>query len=192
MTTESLAQNQQTGEDQMSNIIDAAQLTHPISHAEDVDMPSNPATLRPDTHDIDIDTPRRRIGCRCRKWAVSTQTASQFNKRKCAACTMCGNQFTPGEQRLQQWTNRNTQRAYVHAHGITGGIGRDHELVSKAATDNEARDTVVRFRDSGHRRPQLWKWSSPFTSKWMTTPLKPPTTTTDCSTGRKHFATMTR
>ena len=76
---------------------------------------------------------------------------------------MCGNQFTPGEQRLQQWANRNTQRAYVHAHGITGGIGRDHERVSKAATDNEARDTVVPFRDSGHRRPQLWKWSSPFT-----------------------------
>ena len=149
MTTESLAQNQQTGEDQMSNIIDAAQLTHPISHAEDVDMPSNPATLRPDTHDIDIDTPRRRIGCRCRKWAVSTQTASQFNKRKCAACTMCGNQFTPGEQRLQQWTNRNTQRADVHAHGITGGIGRDHELVSKAATE----------RSEGHRRPLPGQWT---------------------------------
>ena len=45
------------------------QLTHPISQDDDVEMP--PAPL---THDIA--TPRRRIGGRCRKWAVSTQHPS--------------------------------------------------------------------------------------------------------------------
>ena len=73
MTTEPSAQYQQNGEDQWSHITDAAQLTNPVSRAEDIDMPSNPATPRPDTHDIA--TPRRRIGGRCRKWVVSTQTA---------------------------------------------------------------------------------------------------------------------
>ena len=79
---ESLAQYQRTGECRMAHIIDAAQLTHPISRAEDIDLPSNLVTPRPDTDDIA--TPRRRIGGRCRKWAVSTQATS---KRKCAACT---------------------------------------------------------------------------------------------------------
>ena len=70
MVTESRAQYQQTGECHVAHIIDAAQLTHPISSAEDADMQLNPATPRPDTHDIA--TPRRSIGGRCRRWAVST------------------------------------------------------------------------------------------------------------------------
>ena len=61
---------------------------------------------------------------------------------------MCGNQFTASEPRLQQWGNRDTQRAYVHAQCITSGIGRDHELVPKNPTDAEARDSVARLRDS--------------------------------------------
>ena len=144
--TEPLAQYQRTGEGQMSRITDAAQLNHPLSRADDVDLPSAPATPRPDTRELA--TSRRRIGGRCHKWAVSTQNASQPNKRKCASCTMCGQQFTPGEPRLQQWANRDKQRAYVHAQCVTGGIGRDHELVAKAPTDNEARDTFIRLRDS--------------------------------------------
>ena len=91
MVTESLAKYQQTGECRVAHIIDPAQLTHPISSAEDVYMHPNPATPRPDMHDIA--TPQRRIGGRCRKWAVSTQAA---NKRKCAACTICSLQFSPG------------------------------------------------------------------------------------------------
>ena len=60
MVTESLSQYQQTGKCRMAHIIDAARLTHPISSTEDADMQPNPATPRPDTHDIA--TPRRRIG----------------------------------------------------------------------------------------------------------------------------------
>ena len=48
MVTESSAQYQQTG----NCLSDAAQLTHPISSAEDVNMQPNPATPCPDTHDI--------------------------------------------------------------------------------------------------------------------------------------------
>ena len=84
MVTEALAQYQQIGECHMAHIIEAAQLTHPTSSTDEVDMQPNPSTPRPDTHDIA--TPRRRIGGRCRTCAVSTQADS---KRKCAACTMC-------------------------------------------------------------------------------------------------------
>ena len=115
----------------MAHIIDAAQMTHPVSSAEDIEM-------------HDIATPRRRIGGRCHKWAVSTQAT---NKRNCAACTMCSLQFTPGEPRPQQWANRNAQRAYVHAQCVTGGIQAGHELVPKTPTDTEARDAVLRIRD---------------------------------------------
>ena len=83
-----------------------------------------------------------------RKWAVSTQNQSQSNKHKCAACTMCGHQLTPGEQRLQQWANNDAQRAYVHGQCITGCIGLDHELVPKVPADIEARDAVIHLRDS--------------------------------------------
>ena len=160
MVTESLAQYQQTGECRMAHITDAAQLTHPISCADDVDMTPAPVSPRSDTHGIATATAARRIiGGRCRKWAVSTQDPSQSNKRKCAACTRCGHQFTPGEPRLQQWSNRNAQRAYVHAQCIKGGLKDDHELVAKTATDREAVDTVIRLRDSvfnaaaSHPRP---------------------------------------
>ena len=61
---------------------------------------------------------------------------------------MCGNKFTPGEPRLQQWANRDAQRNHVHAQCITSGIGRDHELVPKVPADIEAMDSVIRLRDS--------------------------------------------
>ena len=144
--TEPLAQYQLAGEGQMSHITDAAQLTHLLSRADDVDMLSAPATPRANTHDIA--TSRRRIGGRCRKWAVSTQTASQSNKRKGATCTMCGQQFTAGEPRLQQWANRSTQRHYVRAKSVTGGNDQDHELVPKVPGDHGARDTLIRLRNS--------------------------------------------
>ena len=159
LIAESRAEYQQIGDDQpaatstselgecrMAHIIDAAKLTHPISSAEDADMQPNPATPRPDTHDIA--TPRRSIGGRCRKWVVSAQDPSQSNKRKCAACMMCSEQFTPGEPRLQQWGSRDTQRAYVHALCFTGGLKTDYELLPKNPTDTEARDSVIRLRDS--------------------------------------------
>ena len=144
--TESLAQYQRTGEYSMTHIIDAAQLTHPISSAEDADMQPNPTTPRPDTHDIA--TPRRSIGGRCRKWVVSTQDPSLTNKRKCAACMTCSKQFTPGEPRLQQWGCRDAQRAYVHAQCIKGGLKTSHEFFPKNPTDTEAMDSVIRLRDS--------------------------------------------
>ena len=61
---------------------------------------------------------------------------------------MRGQNFTPCEPLLQQWAIRDTQRHYVHAQRITGGIGEDHELYRKVATDSEAFETVKRFRDS--------------------------------------------
>ena len=143
MVTESLAQYQQTEECRKAHIIDAAQLTHPISSAEVVDRQPNPATPRPDTHDIA--TPRRRIGGRGRKWAVSTQATS---KRKCAACTTCSRQFSAGEPRLQQWSNREAQRAFVHAQCVAGGLKSDHKLVPNTSTDNEAKEAVIRLRDN--------------------------------------------
>ena len=143
MASESLAHYQQTGKCRMAHIVDAAQLTHPISSAEDIDMQPIPTTPRPDTNDIA--TPRRRIGGRCRKWAVSTKANS---KRKCAACTMCNQQFSPGEPRLQQWSNRDATRHYVHAQCVSGGLKSDHELVPKHPTDNEAKDAVIRLRDN--------------------------------------------
>ena len=149
IVTESLAQYQQTGECCMAHITDAAQLTHPISCADDVDMTTDPISPRSEYHGIASATATRRsIGGRCRKWAVSTQDPSQSNKRKCSSCTMCRQQFTAGEPRLQQWSNRNAQRAYVHAKCIKGGLRDDHELVAKTAADTEAVDTVIRLRDS--------------------------------------------
>ena len=149
MTTEPLTQCQQTGESQTSHITDAAQLTHPITRADDVDMIPAPATPRPDTHGTAATT-RRHIGGRCRKWVVNTKTPSPSlsNERKCAACTMCGNQLAPGEPRLHQWAYRDAQRHYVNAQCITSGIGRDHELVPMAPTDAEAMNTVINTRDS--------------------------------------------
>ena len=142
VVTKSLAQYQQTGECRMAHIIDAAQLTHPIS-TDEVDMQPNPATPRPDTHDIA--TPRRRIRGRCRKWAVSTQATS---KRNCAACTTCSRQFSPGEPRLQQWSNRGAQRHHVHAQCVAEGLKSNHELIPKKPSDNEAKDAVIRLRDN--------------------------------------------
>ena len=46
-TTEPLAQYQQAGESQTSHITDAAQLTHPTTRADNVDMTPDPATPRP-------------------------------------------------------------------------------------------------------------------------------------------------
>ena len=169
--TEPTAQYQQAGKDQLSHITDAAQLTLLISRADDVDMSSAPATPRPDTHDIA--TPRRRIGGRCRKCAVSTQIASQANKRKCASCTMYGQQFTPGEPPLQQRANRSTQRAYVHSQCITGGIGRDHELVPKAPQRTK-RGTPSHAPETACLAQPPLRWCSPSTNKLTTTPRRPP------------------
>ena len=137
ITTEPLAQYQQAGEGQTTHITDAAQLTHPISRADDVDMTLAPATPRPDTHDtVTVTATRRSIGGRCRKWLVSTQTPSQSNKRKCAACTRCTQQFAPSEPKLQQWANRDAQRAHVHAQCIPGGLKPDHEMVPETPTSS--------------------------------------------------------
>ena len=126
LVTEASAQYQQTGECRVAHIVETAQLTQPISSSDEVVMQPNPATSRPDTHDIA--TQRRHIGGKCRKWVVSTQANS---KRTCAACSMCHNQFSPGEPRLQQWSNRNAPRHYVHAQCISGGLKSDHELIPK-------------------------------------------------------------
>ena len=122
-----------------SNAIVDAQLTHPVSRDNDAEMPAAPLTH-------DIATPRRRIGGRCRKWAVSTQQPA--DKRRYASCLICGLQFAHGEARLQQWSNRDSNNAYVHAQCINGGVARDHdhELHPKLPTDQDAVETTARQR----------------------------------------------
>ena len=137
-------------DDLNSDVIVNAQLTHLINrddatqgqdapHVSDVLMPDVPAVH-------DIATPRRTVGGRCRKWCISAQPAS--GKRKWAACDLCGIRFTHGEARLQQWGNRETNHHYVHAHCVNGGLGHDHELFPKQATDQDAVDAVTRQRDT--------------------------------------------
>ena len=133
-----------------SDVIDNAQLSHLISRddaAQGQDAPNVPDVLMPDVPAVhDIATPRRITGGRCRKWCISAQPAS--GERKCAACNLCGIRFTHGEARLQQWGNRQTNHHYVHAHCVNGGLGHDHELFPKQATDRDAVDAVTRQRDT--------------------------------------------
>ena len=86
---------------------------------------------------------------------------------------MCGQQFTPGELHLQQWANHDSQRADVHAQCITGGIGRDHELVPKVPADNEAKDAVIRLETACVVQPPPLKWFSSSTIHTTTTPRRP-------------------
>ena len=113
------------GDDLNSDVIVNAQLTHLISRddaAQGQDAPNVPDVLMPDAPAVhDIATPRRIIGGRCRKWCISARPASV--KRKCAACCMCGIRFTHGEARLQQWSNRETNHHYLHAHCVNGVSG---------------------------------------------------------------------
>ena len=43
---------------------------------------------------------------------------------------------------------QNSQRAYVHAHCVNGGVGHDHELHPKQPLDQEAIESVARQRES--------------------------------------------
>ena len=137
-------------DDLNSDVIVNAQLTHLISRddaTQGLDAPHVSDVLMPDVPAVhDIATPRRTVGGRCRKWCISAQPAS--GKRKCAACNLCGIRFTHGEARLQQWGNRETNHHYVHAHCVNGGLGHDHELFPKQATDQDAVDAVTRQRDT--------------------------------------------
>ena len=129
--------------DLISTAIVEAQLTPIISRDdsaqrqvaprdEDAPMPDAPVVH-------DIATPRRMIGGRCRKWCISAQPTS--DKRRCAACSLCGQQFSHGEPRLQQWGNRQTNNPFMHAHCVNGGLGHDHEVHPKQAGDQEAPPT---------------------------------------------------
>ena len=130
------AQYLQQEKGSISNAIVDAELTHPVSQDDDTcDAPL--------THDIA--TPRRRIGGRCRKWAVSTQQPADI--RRCASCIICGLQFAHGEARLQQWGNRDSNSACVHAQCTNGGVAHDHELHPKLPADQDAVEAVPRHRD---------------------------------------------
>ena len=69
---------------------------------------------------------------------ISAQPVS--DKRKCAACGVCGQRFSHGEARLQQWD--------VHAHCVNGGLGHHRELHPKQAGEQEAVDAVSRQRET--------------------------------------------
>ena len=62
-------------------------------------------------------------------------------------CSMCGQQFTHGEPRLQQWCNRNSHRAFSHSPCINGGVAHDHELHPKLPADQDSAEQVARQRD---------------------------------------------
>ena len=104
ITTESLAQYQLAGESQTCHITDASQLSHPISRAVDVDNDSSPSYSTPQhpRHCCHYSTTHRR---QMPQMGSSCPDPSQSSTRKCAACTMCGQRFAPGKQRLQQWAN---------------------------------------------------------------------------------------
>ena len=131
------AQYLSSGEGHTSRNIAEAQLTQLISRDDNAEMPAAPLVH-------DIATPRRQVGGRCRKWAVSTQKT--INKRKCAACCVRDQKFSHGEARLQKWSNRNSQRAYVRAQCVREGVAYDHELHPKQPTDQDAVGSVARQR----------------------------------------------
>ena len=132
------------GDDLNSSVIVNAQLTHLISRddaAQEQNASNIPDVLMPDVPAVhDIATPRRTLCGRCRKWCISAQPPT--GKRKCAACCMCEIRFIHGEARLQQWSNRQTNHHYVHAHCVNEGLGHDHELHVDAVT--RQRDTITR------------------------------------------------
>ena len=72
----------------------------------------------------DFATPRRQVGGRCRKWAVSTQQTTNASVLP-AACVVSNSAMV---KRLQQWSNRNSLRANVHSQRVHGGVAHDHEL----------------------------------------------------------------
>ena len=65
----------------LSNAIVDAQLTHPVSRDDDAEMPAAPLAH-------DIATPRRRIGGRCRKWAVSSSQQTSAGAPPAVACSL--------------------------------------------------------------------------------------------------------
>ena len=50
--------------------------------------------------------------------------------------------------RLQQWSNRETNHHFVHAHCVNGSLGHDHELFPQQTADQDAVDAVARQRDT--------------------------------------------
>ena len=60
---------------------------------------------------------------------------------------LCGLEFSHGEARLQQWGNRDSDNAHVHAQCINGGVAHDHELHPKLSTHQDAVEAVARQRD---------------------------------------------
>ena len=121
--------------DLISTAIVEAQLTPVISQddsAQRQDAPRDEDAPMPDAPSVhDVATPRRMIGGRCGKWCISAQPTS--DKRRCTACSLCGQQFSLGEPRLKQWGNRETNNPFMHAHCVNGGLGHDREVHPKQA-----------------------------------------------------------
>ena len=56
--------------------------------------------------------------------------------------------FAHGEVRLQEWGNRESDNAYVHAQCINRGVAHDHELHRKTPTDQDAVEAITRQHES--------------------------------------------
>ena len=78
---------------------------------------------------------------------ASVQNKTQVNANVQPAVSVA-KRFTHGEARLQQWGSRETNHHYAHAHCVNGGLGHDHELFPKQATDQDTVDAVTRQRDT--------------------------------------------
>ena len=131
-------QCQQLGDGQLSYINHAAQLTHPISRADDVDMTFHPIT--PHSENQDTTTPRRRVGGRC--------------------CKGCGEHTdaVPVQQAQVRfmhnvWSTVRAGRVLPCNSGPTAAHNEptctpSASQAASVATDREAVETVTRFRDS--------------------------------------------
>ena len=95
----------------------------------------------------DIATPRRMIGGRCRKWCISAQPASGKRASVLSATDVeCDSVMMRHVSNSR--ANRQTNHHYGHANCVNGGLGHDHELFPKQATDQDAVDAVTRQRDT--------------------------------------------
>ena len=149
----SLAGNDQTplaGDGLNSTVIVNAQLTHLISRndaAQGQDAPSVPGVLMSDVPAVhDIATPRRTI-LEDAASGASVHSLPEANANVLPA--VCAEYDSPTARHdSSNGVNRETNHHYVHAHCVNGGLGHDHELHPKLATDQEAVDAVTRQRDT--------------------------------------------
>ena len=89
---------------------------------------------------------------------------------------------------------RETNQHNVHAHGVNGGLGHDHELHPKLAGEQDAVDAVTRQRDTITRTAADYRSTSALSLRIRIKPqqLHPLVMIRTCLDVRKHSAWMKR